>query len=738
MRWRESAVEWLFCGRSHVLCLASMLAGIIPTRIHAQNGADAKMRVTQVQQNCRWPDRLTVSLQVCNGGRRVVPRNTPVSFYTSDPRNPGARPFAAGYRLTAAVAPGRCQNFRVPLRVSDPLADSFYVVVNDNGRSRPFRLPNTGLAENDYANNITLATGFRFRATVMPQTDSLERGDFVRLSVAVRNAVPGRFSWYSPLGLSCTGCRAPLLHIVKGDSPKRLIAVSAQGCRDTSYSTLFIKPQADYSVVIDSVICAGDGRGYLHFRFCDNSLYGLLPDSIPISFYQGNPADGKLIGKPFVYHRTVPAICATDSFLLEQLFTGTITAVIHDTLLPAAYRFPAGGHFDEDVLANNSGTFNYAAPSLKIFPSDTTVIRGSSLSLKLESDIAGIVSYKWIPGIGTTLDCDRCQTPTGVVKDSAEIRAQVRTAYGCAVEARAILNVFPPDFTASLLESHCYKNDSLLVSFRLCTGNGYDSIPAGLPVSFSGRRTTGGPVTQLAPIYYTPVAKAGVCANYQLVIPKAADGLLTMTVNDGGLLRPSRIPLFHETNIKNNASDLQTVPFRFQLSTADTTVYRETEIALLPSVSGDEPQWVKWEPSLFLDCTQCTVNVARPEYNIVYHVKAATALGCTDSAMISIKTEAGGRVNIPNAFSPNGDGRNDFFYVTGRRDLVQVKHFSIFNRNGEKVMERSAIPPNDPAYGWDGNYHGRKAPIGGYLYFVTVTFSDGSEEQRRGTVVLLR
>jgi gliding motility-associated-like protein len=94
-------------------------------------------------------------------------------------------------------------------------------------------------------------------------------------------------------------------------------------------------------------------------------------------------------------------------------------------------------------------------------------------------------------------------------------------------------------------------------------------------------------------------------------------------------------------------------------------------------------------------------------------------------------------VFVPNTFSPNGDGRNDVFYVRGK-GLERVKTLRVFNRWGEIVFEQKDFPVNQESYGWKGDYKGQKANPDVYIYQVEV-FCDNSEIIRfEGNVALIQ
>ncbi|MBK9013048.1 MAG: gliding motility-associated C-terminal domain-containing protein [Saprospiraceae bacterium] len=95
------------------------------------------------------------------------------------------------------------------------------------------------------------------------------------------------------------------------------------------------------------------------------------------------------------------------------------------------------------------------------------------------------------------------------------------------------------------------------------------------------------------------------------------------------------------------------------------------------------------------------------------------------------------RADLPNAFSPNGDSKNDVFYVIGKC-AGEVRVLRVFDRWGELVFEKSNTPPNDSLYGWDGKFKGEDANSDVYVYFAIVKMPDGSEVELKGDLTLLR
>jgi gliding motility-associated-like protein len=119
-----------------------------------------------------------------------------------------------------------------------------------------------------------------------------------------------------------------------------------------------------------------------------------------------------------------------------------------------------------------------------------------------------------------------------------------------------------------------------------------------------------------------------------------------------------------------------------------------------------------------------------------YLVTATNSYYCKDTANIHIQTFVKTGVAMPNAFSPNGDGRNDYFYVMGGLDIRKVKNLSVFNRYGQKLFESLNSPANDRNYGWDGRVNGKRVDFDTYVYFAAVEYVDGTVQTFKGTIIV--
>ena len=91
------------------------------------------------------------------------------------------------------------------------------------------------------------------------------------------------------------------------------------------------------------------------------------------------------------------------------------------------------------------------------------------------------------------------------------------------------------------------------------------------------------------------------------------------------------------------------------------------------------------------------------------------------------------KLEMPNAFSPNGDGINDIYKAKDGYQSLTEFHAYIFNRWGQKLYEWT-----NPADGWDGKYKGKDVAQGVYYVLVKAKGTDGKTYNIKRDVNLLR
>lgn len=237
--------------------------------------------------------------------------------------------------------------------------------------------------------------------------------------------------------------------------------------------------------------------------------------------------------------------------------------------------------------------------------------------------------------------------------------------------------------------------------------------------------------------YNRPVLDLGadktICTGDQVILDAGIDNVqyLWNTGDNGRQLNVNRVGLYwvRVTNIGNSCFRTDTIkvgdkPFPAFSLGKDTVICETEELVLKTRLAANPALEFLWQ-----DGTR------KNDYPVsgpgVYWVRVSN--GCTvktDSIAVVYKVCP---LGIPNAFTPNGDGKNDRFrpkYGEGIGDY----RFRVYNRFGQLIFESA-----NQLSGWDGTWAGRPQPPGTYAW--TLQYSDmgsGKQVRLKGTVNLVR
>jgi len=148
---------------------------------------------------------------------------------------------------------------------------------------------------------------------------------------------------------------------------------------------------------------------------------------------------------------------------------------------------------------------------------------------------------------------------------------------------------------------------------------------------------------------------------------------------------------------------------------------------------------IVWTPFDYLNCSNCADVQISAAVSQTYFIEALNERGCvaTDTLKVTV-IEEDLRIYIPNVFSPNGDGVNDFFTVFSfEQSVSSIRSMRVFNRWGGLVFEAKDVPPNTLISGWDGRSKGQGVQSGVYTYLIDLELIDGRRIQRSGSVTVL-
>ena len=143
-----------------------------------------------------------------------------------------------------------------------------------------------------------------------------------------------------------------------------------------------------------------------------------------------------------------------------------------------------------------------------------------------------------------------------------------------------------------------------------------------------------------------------------------------------------------------------------------------------------------WSPSQGLENPNQANTLATPQRTMCYTVTVTDLNGCRkqDTACVKVKEVICKEpfIFVPNAFTPNGDGKNDVFYVRGNEFLLSFI-LRIYDRWGEKVFESENIED-----GWDGTFRGKICQPGIYDFYLEATCHGKQRFIKKGNITLIR
>jgi gliding motility-associated-like protein len=141
----------------------------------------------------------------------------------------------------------------------------------------------------------------------------------------------------------------------------------------------------------------------------------------------------------------------------------------------------------------------------------------------------------------------------------------------------------------------------------------------------------------------------------------------------------------------------------------------------------------RWSPFTGLSDPDISDPLVDWRRDISYQVKVIQAPeGCFAYDTINLRYITGPAIYVPNAFTPNGDGRNDVFRPIPV-GITHLDYFRVYNRWGQLVFETTTY-----MQGWHGGFKGKPADAGGYVWVVMGEDLHGKTITKKGTVILIR
>ena len=205
-------------------------------------------------------------------------------------------------------------------------------------------------------------------------------------------------------------------------------------------------------------------------------------------------------------------------------------------------------------------------------------------------------------------------------------------------------------------------------------------------------------------------------------IIKLEEGTYSVTVRDAnGCTVDSIFTVVNTKSFWVEASDAVTI----QLGDGATISAQAT---------GSNQVQYNWTPTAGLNNPNNQSSDAAPEKTVTYTVTAIDTNGCIATDTVTVFVIPNHDLYIPNAFSPNADGSNDFYEFFGNKKAIRYVDMKIFNRWGELVFQS-----NDINFMWDGYYRGELQNPGVFVYVMDIAFQDGYQVfDQKGSITLIR
>ena len=161
----------------------------------------------------------------------------------------------------------------------------------------------------------------------------------------------------------------------------------------------------------------------------------------------------------------------------------------------------------------------------------------------------------------------------------------------------------------------------------------------------------------------------------------------------------------------------------------DTIIAKGASIVLFPLHQQGVVAY-NWQPNYNITDITTKNPAVSPLINTEYLLTVTDTSGCTSSASFNVKVFDA--FFMPNAFTPNADGRNDVFRIPPGM-ISNLKNFSIYNRWGQLVFSTSNI-----LQGWYGKFNGVLADSGTYVWSITYLSLQNKNMQVSGIVLVIR
>ena len=139
-----------------------------------------------------------------------------------------------------------------------------------------------------------------------------------------------------------------------------------------------------------------------------------------------------------------------------------------------------------------------------------------------------------------------------------------------------------------------------------------------------------------------------------------------------------------------------------------------------------------WNPGTYLSATNVYNPVYKGNLEKLYIIRLTTLSGCVTVDTLKVRVFKEINMYVPTAFTPNGDGVNDFIKPIAA-GFKEITFFRIYNRFGQLMY---SLKNNE--LGWNGIYKGLPQPTQTFVWMAEGISVIGDKVRKKGTVILIR
>jgi len=536
-----------------------------------------------------------------------------------------------------------------------------------------------------------------------------------------------QFQWVNDPDLSCINCLTPSVNPID-TSIYYLAVTNTIGCTATEGVTVDVRPFEAPIVTLtsDTSICLNDFVQLQVSGGNDLHDYQWGTDAQGLSCYDAclNPIASPLVSTSFHVTITNTSGCASTDSVHVNISNEYQTLVGEDQTICEGDQVQLNTTTGNDPtwLVTDGLDCTYC-PDPVAQPDSTTTYRVRALT-DAGCELLDTIEIKVIPlnSIDAGEDQQICHgssttlTGSGAGMVNWTPAQSLSTPNSLETSANPTVNTI---YTMTLTEGNCTLVDSVSITLAaattletedqaICEGESVELTYEGLADEFKWFNEQGNEIINLD-VRPSVTTNYTVIGNYTTCDPDTS----TLTIE----VTPKPVTYLPET-----LTYLPGIQMRIPLAIPDSSIYE-----------------FNWLPEDSVDCVNCQQPTILPDSNIVYQVQITDLMtGCNTLDTIQFEeliTCPSDLVAIPNAFSPNDDGQNDYLQLYPNPTIKSIDRFRVFNRWGAIMFETDDLFDQ----GWDGKMKGKLAPVGVYIFMVEFTCElTGQTVVHSGDITLVR